>query len=253
MAFLVLLLPLAYLLYRYLTEQQKRDYYYYYYLPEDRYKEEEQKPEVKAEKPSVLVFDFPGVFTFEPPAVYVEEGGVVYAPAPEPEPEPEPVRVEYVQRPEPPPGFERVFRYYDYAVEASRTFNIPVSLILAIIRQESAGNPRAVGSAGEIGLMQVMPTTAFHLRKLGYPCEVYRKEDLFDPKTNIFCGASYLAYLRDRYLGGEYRPWLMAYGYNAGEGNLLKYMRGERVVRRAVDYANRVTNFVSILNRYGIA
>ena len=62
------------------------------------------------------------------------------------------------------------------------------------MRIESNFNPRARGSAGEVGLMQIKPATA---RMMGYSGS---KKGLFDPETNIRYGMKYLAAAHE--LGG---------------------------------------------------
>jgi len=46
-----------------------------------------------------------------------------------------------------------------YIEEAARRFGIPAAWIRAVIRAESAGDVRALSSAGAMGLMQIMPDT----------------------------------------------------------------------------------------------
>ena len=81
--------------------------------------------------------------------------------------------------------------------EASQRFRIPERWIRAVMQVESAGEVRAVSSAGAIGLMQIMPNTWAGLRirhRLG--------RDPFDPRDNILGGA---AYLREAYNAGPGR------------------------------------------------
>ncbi|RVC07740.1 lytic transglycosylase domain-containing protein, partial [Mesorhizobium sp. M7A.F.Ca.CA.002.15.2.1] len=56
---------------------------------------------------------------------------------------------------------------------------VPVSLASAVIKIESNYRPNIVGSADEIGLMQIKPATA---RMMGYSGSA---KGLFDPDTNI--------------------------------------------------------------------
>src|SRR5690606_40395835 len=46
-----------------------------------------------------------------------------------------------------------------FIAEASQRFGIPEHWIRAVLRVESAGDVRAISSAGAMGLMQVMPDT----------------------------------------------------------------------------------------------
>ena len=80
----------------------------------------------------------------------------------------------------------------------------PVSpaLVKAVIRRESAFNPRAKSRVGAIGLMQLMP---FNARKVGL-----RESELWDPERNILGGTRLLAALL-RYYNGDMVAALAAY------------------------------------------
>ncbi|WP_425531029.1 lytic transglycosylase domain-containing protein [Mesorhizobium retamae] len=97
--------------------------------------------------------------------------------------------------------------YSAHVREASRRFGIPERWILAVLRDESAGDVRAISSAGAMGLMQVMPDTWAELRvrhRLG--------RNPYDPRDNILAGTAYLREMWDRY--GDIAAMLAA--YNAG-------------------------------------
>lgn len=68
------------------------------------------------------------------------------------------------------------------AREIARTQDLPVEGFLALVRVESAWNPRAVSPAGAQGLTQLMPATAVELGVT----------DPFDPRQNLEAGARYL-------------------------------------------------------------
>lgn len=96
-----------------------------------------------------------------------------------------------------------------HIAEASQRFGIPEHWIRAVLRAESAGDVRAISSAGAIGLMQVMPDTWAGLRaryRLG--------RNPYDPRDNILAGTAYLREMWDRY--GNVAAMLAA--YNAGPG-----------------------------------
>ena len=81
-----------------------------------------------------------------------------------------------------------------HIAEASRRFGIPPAWIVAVMRAESAGDVRAVSSAGAMGLMQVMPDTWAELRirhGLG--------RNPYDTRDNILAGTAYLREMWDRY------------------------------------------------------
>lgn len=99
--------------------------------------------------------------------------------------------------------------YAGFITEASQRFGVPEHWIRAVLRAESAGDVRAISSAGAMGLMQVMPDTWAGLRvrhALG--------GDPYDPRDNIMAGAAYLREMWDRY--GNVAAMLAA--YNAGPG-----------------------------------
>jgi hypothetical protein len=96
-----------------------------------------------------------------------------------------------------------------YIAEGSQRFGIPEHWIRAVLRAESAGDVRAVSSAGAMGLMQVMPDTWAGLRvRYGLG------RDPYDPRDNILAGTAYLREMFDRY--GNVAAMLAA--YNAGPG-----------------------------------
>lgn len=101
-------------------------------------------------------------------------------------------------------------------------------LMLAVMRQESSFNMRAVSPKGARGLMQLMPATA---RRFGV-------RDIFDPAQNIEGGAQYLRFLLDTFNGDVE---LALAGYNAGENAVARY--GNRIppYRETQDYVRRIT------------
>ena len=108
-----------------------------------------------------------------------------------------------------------------HIAEASQRFGIPEPWITAVLRAESAGDMRAVSSAGAMGLMQVMPATWAELRTrhgLG--------RDPYDPRDNILAGTAYLREMFDRY--GNVAAMLAA--YNAGPGRYDEYLANGRIL-----------------------
>jgi soluble lytic murein transglycosylase-like protein len=92
---------------------------------------------------------------------------------------------------------------------AAQQYGISPALVDAVMWQESRYNPKAVSSAGAIGLMQLMPGTA---RSLGV--------NPHDPWQNVFGGAAYLRRQLDNFDNNV--PFALA-AYNAGPGAVIKY------------------------------
>jgi hypothetical protein len=113
-------------------------------------------------------------------------------------------------------------------MEASATYKVDPALIAAIIRAESAFDPKAVSWAGAQGLMQLMPSTA---RLVG--CE-----DSFDPAQNIMGGTKYLRMMLNRFNGDV---TLAVAAYNAGPERVARVM--------GVPAINETRNYVKVVLR----
>jgi soluble lytic murein transglycosylase-like protein len=113
-------------------------------------------------------------------------------------------------------------------VTAAAKYGLDQRLIIAVMRQESSFNPRAISPKGARGLMQLMPATA---RRFGV-------QDIYDPAQNIDGGAQYLRFLLDTFNGDVE---LALAGYNAGENAVIRY--GHRIppYRETQEYVQRIT------------
>lgn len=94
--------------------------------------------------------------------------------------------------------------------EASETYGIDQKLLELIGYHESAFKSNAVSSAGAVGIMQLMPSTAVGLGVT----------DSYDARQNIMGGAKLLKNLYDAYNGDLD---LVLSGYSAGTGAVRKY------------------------------
>jgi len=110
--------------------------------------------------------------------------------------------------------------------EASEEHGVDSDFIRSVIRQESAGNERAVSRTGARGLMQLMPGTA---AKLGVA-------DSFSPEQNVHGGTRYLRELLERYNGDAIKALA---AYNAGPGAVDRY-KGVPPYRETRQYVQRV-------------
>lgn len=109
--------------------------------------------------------------------------------------------------------------FHEETHAAAEAFNVPPLLLLALVRQESAFNPRAGSSAGAFGLTQVIePTGASIAAALG---EEWSFEGLADPARALRYGAYYL---------GEQLSWFDGHmlaalaAYNGGPGNAAYWL-----------------------------
>ena len=123
--------------------------------------------------------------------------------------------------------------------ESLKTTYVRPSLALAVAETESNFRPHVVSHAGAIGVMQIMPATAFGLYKIG-------RAALFDPRTNIRIGVRFLDHLIKKYNG---RIDLALSHYNGGSAvmkngsaRVLPYTRSyvSRVLARSRHYKNAI-------------
>ncbi|WP_178130770.1 lytic transglycosylase domain-containing protein [Reyranella sp. CPCC 100927] len=98
-------------------------------------------------------------------------------------------------------------------------FTVDRALVFAVMRQESAFNPRARSWAGAMGLMQLMPGTAGQVERQYMPDRV--GADRYEPSHNLSLGQTYLQMLLDDY-GNNLMHVVPA--YNAGPGNVNRWL-----------------------------
>lgn len=119
----------------------------------------------------------------------------------------------------------RAHRQDNAILAAAKRYGVDPALVKAVVWRETKFDPDARGRAGEIGLMQIMESAALDWASAEkvFPFE---HEDLFDPRTNAMAGTWYLKKLLRRYTGTDNPvPYALA-DYNAGRGNVLKWIKG---------------------------
>lgn len=94
------------------------------------------------------------------------------------------------------------------------------ALINALTRQESEFNPTTVSSAGAVGLMQLLPSTAKEVAKAN-DIKFDKKKLLSDSSYNLSLGTAFLHRLISNY-DGSYIMALAA--YNAGPGRVRQWV-----------------------------
>lgn len=116
---------------------------------------------------------------------------------------------------------------YKYQIlKYSEMYNVNPAMLASVIDIESNYNISTISNAGAVGLMQLLPSTAYEVaQKIGIEITY---EDLFDADVNIQIGAYYLRYLLDLFDGIEtnalsaynwglknVRSWLILGNYNS--------------------------------------
>lgn len=81
---------------------------------------------------------------------------------------------------------------HDLVTAAALNAGVPVAVAHALVKRESGYRVRAVGAAGEIGLVQIKLATA---RGLGFKGT---REQLFEPRINLAYGMRYARMALDR-------------------------------------------------------
>ncbi len=110
-------------------------------------------------------------------------------------------------------------KYKELVLESAREYNLDCALIFSVIKVESNFNNKAKSSAGALGLMQVLPSTAEYIAEMLKISEY----SLFDERTNIEFGSYYLRYLIDKF--SDIDTALCA--YNAGEGKVKEWLKNK--------------------------
>lgn len=131
----------------------------------------------------------------------------------------------------------RAERYLPLIRSWSRKNNLDPALVLGVVRQESAFNPRARSGIPAFGLMQIVPDSAGREvltgRGRGKPIRVPEPDFLYRPENNVMIGTKYLAILRDRYFSEISDPikrlYLMIAAYNWGPTRVRTAIRRKRV------------------------
>jgi soluble lytic murein transglycosylase-like protein len=115
-------------------------------------------------------------------------------------------------------------------------YQLPIPLILAIIRQESNFAHQAVSPKGAMGLMQLMPGTA---ASLGV-------RDPFDPRENILAGCRYFRFLLNSFKGNV--PLALA-GYNAGYQRVISAGFQVPAIKETQEFVTRVMGLYYLLEK----
>ena len=143
-------------------------------------------------------------------------------------------------------------KYSSEIAAAARKHGLDPALVRAVIYQESGFDPRKRGRAGEIGLMQVLPSGAAAEWARVNKCPRPTEAELFDVETNLDIGCWYLARAMERWRDYDHRIELALAQYNAGGKRARRWAppdkHGEVLPR--VDIASTKNYITKIMERY---
>lgn len=109
--------------------------------------------------------------------------------------------------------------FWTYVKREAGAYKVDPYLVLALIREESRFNPKAVSRSYARGLMQIINSTG---KKISKDLDMsYYYKNLYKPETNIKMGTYYFASLLSRF-GGN--PSLALAGYNGGPNRVKKWV-----------------------------
>lgn len=97
-------------------------------------------------------------------------------------------------------------------------YDIDPVFLVSIIKTESDFNPVAIGTSGEVGLMQLMPKTGAYIAKK-INMKYNGAKTLRDPIKNIKLGAAYFNYLREKF---DKQAFRYVPAYNVGPGKITR-------------------------------
>ena len=124
--------------------------------------------------------------------------------------------------------------YYEYVEKYSEEYDVPKSLIFAVIRSESSFDSTALSYAGAHGLMQITSETFDWLQYRRDATGDYVTSDLYIPEVNIDYGTYFLSYLLDKY---ESEATAIA-AYNAGVGAVDGWLQDKDISNDGVTLDN---------------
>ncbi|HTM44385.1 MAG TPA: lytic transglycosylase domain-containing protein, partial [Polyangiaceae bacterium] len=112
-------------------------------------------------------------------------------------------------------------RPYEKAVsQSAKRYGLSPALLYAVMREESAFDPRAVSKANAYGLMQLLASTARgYSKKVGLPAQA---QSLLIPRINIAYGSYVLSQFAAKFPSNSL---LAIPGYNAGPASAKRWLK----------------------------
>ena len=104
-------------------------------------------------------------------------------------------------------------------------YGVNYEMVKAVIQTESSWDHKAVSESGAIGLMQILPSTAWDEFKTP-------KEDLFDPYVNVTVGIKYLAHLNQHFDDMDATLTAYSHGPTVTKKYSSRYIKNNFYVKR---------------------
>jgi soluble lytic murein transglycosylase len=120
----------------------------------------------------------------------------------------------------------RVRQIANTVIEEAGRYGMDPMFLMAVIKRESSFRSDIRGDFGEIGFMQIKPSTGQWIAKK-YDLPWWGERSLLDPVQNIKLGAAYLDYLRKRL--PEQGQFVSA--YNMGPTNVRRNLASKHLPR----------------------
>jgi len=110
--------------------------------------------------------------------------------------------------------------FTDYVEGCAKRWNLPATLILSVMREESAFDRYAESNAGALGLMQLMPSTALWVSDM-LGLRMIDSAELKYPEVSINLGSFYLSRLAKK---DRWSIVSVLASYNAGRGRMKRWI-----------------------------
>lgn len=139
----------------------------------------------------------------------------------------------------PPAIAKRVLSYSGDMLRYGVEQGVNPALIASVITVESGGDAAAHGAAGEVGLMQILPSTGMWIGNA-------TQGELTVPEINIRVGTAYIRYCVDR-KGGNVLAGIAGYNYGPDR---VRVQPGKVIAPvRVLEYAMKVLGYVDAYRR----
>ncbi|MBQ9058889.1 MAG: lytic transglycosylase domain-containing protein [Atopobiaceae bacterium] len=140
-------------------------------------------------------------------------------------------------------------KHAEYIEESAERHGVDPYLVCAVIRSESSWDEYALSSAGAVGLMQILPSTAQEMADMGLVDPwTNNSAELNAAHVNIEYGSAYLAYLQRHF--GSLEKTIAA--YNAGMGVVSRWStQNSSSFEDAIEYSETRNYLERVKESYG--